>query len=394
MRSLGHLARRSGWRVLLTVGLAHYEPEVAAREVAAAKAALGRNLTAVEVGNEPDSLGRHGFRPLPWLAQGYEEEVSIYREAIAKLAPGVPVAGPDVSGSGAFPEWGYAEALSQIPAMLTGHHYPLGCASKPAPTIETLLSPPMRGREAQSLATYLSIARPRGIPLRIDETNSVSCGGVAGISNTFASALWATGYISQAMAAGTAGVNFHGHPASCKGYSPLCAPDPVELAAGRLHAQPDWYALLLTRSLVGYRPLPTTISAPGSPNLAAAGFSGPKHTLKLLLSYDNPPGAPALSLRVGVGAGLGAARVLRLTGPSPTATEGTKLGGREVASDGSFRAPLEEPRASVRGGILTVRMAPSSAALVTVVPAGRNCGRKHRPRAGRTGCPRSGAARP
>ncbi len=34
MKSIGRLARRSGWTVLLTVGLAHYEPQAAAREVA------------------------------------------------------------------------------------------------------------------------------------------------------------------------------------------------------------------------------------------------------------------------------------------------------------------------------------------------------------------------
>ena len=84
MRSLGRLARRSGWTVLLTVGLAHFEPQAAAREVAAAKAALGPRLVGVEIGNEPDSLGRHGYRLMPWLAQGYEEEVSEYREAIGR----------------------------------------------------------------------------------------------------------------------------------------------------------------------------------------------------------------------------------------------------------------------------------------------------------------------
>ena len=162
MQSIGKLARRSGWTVLLTVGLAHYEPQAAAREVAAAKRALGPYLAGVEVGNEPDALGKHAFRPLPWLAQGYEEEVSAYREAIAALVPGIALAGPDVSGSGAFLEWGTAEALSQEPALLTGHHYPLGCTSKPAPTIPGLLSPAMRGREAQSLETYLGIARARG----------------------------------------------------------------------------------------------------------------------------------------------------------------------------------------------------------------------------------------
>ncbi len=113
--------------------------------------ALGPYLAAVEIGNEPNAYGSHGFRELPWIAQGYEEEVSSYREAIEALTPGVPIAGPDVSGSGAFAEWGEEEALAQTPALLTGHHYPLGCAQTPAPSIETLLSAATRGREAHSL---------------------------------------------------------------------------------------------------------------------------------------------------------------------------------------------------------------------------------------------------
>ena len=363
MRSLGRLARRSGWTVLLTVGLAHFEPEAAAREVASAKAALGRYLVGVEIGNEPDSLGRHGYRPMPWLAQGYEEDVTAYREAIATLVPGVPLAGPDVSGSGAFPEWGRDEVLSQEPALLTGHHYPLGCSQKP--TIQRLLEPAMRGREAQSLETYLSIARPPGIPLRIDEANSVSCGGVSGISDTFASALWATGYVAQAMAAGTAGLNLHGHPTNCSGYSPLCAPDPAALTSGRLRAQPDWYALLLTRTLIGYRPVPTTITSAGTPDIAAAGFTGANHTLKLLVSDDDPPGSAPLALSVGVGTGYGVAKALRLTAASPSATDGVRLGGRAVAAAGSFGEPAGES-VPVHAGVVTLRVAPSSAALVTV----------------------------
>ncbi len=155
MNALGVIARRSGWQVLLTVGLAHYEPAAAAREVAAAHRALGPYLAAVEIGNEPNAYGSHGLRELPWIAQGYEEEASNYREAIAALTPGVPIAGPDVSGSGAFAEWGEEEATAQTPALLTGHHYPLGCAQTPPPSIEALLSSATRGREARSLATYL-----------------------------------------------------------------------------------------------------------------------------------------------------------------------------------------------------------------------------------------------
>ena len=385
MHGVGLLARRSGWRVLLTVGLAHYEPAAAAREVAAAHAALGPHLAAVEIGNEPDAYGRHGFREMPWLAQGYEEEVSSYREAIEALTPGVPIAGPDISGSGAFPEWGYAEALAQTPTLLTGHHYPLGCAQTPAPSIESLLSSATRGREAHSLETYLSISRPHGIPLRVDEANSVSCGGVAGISNTFASALWATGYITQAMAAGTAGVNLQGNPTNCGGYTPLCAPDPGALAAGRMRAQPDWYAFLATSSLIGYRPLPTTISAAEPPNLAASSFSGPGRSLKLVLVDDEQPGAVPLSLRVAVGAGMGAASILRLTGPSQSATGGVLLAGRAVSSDGSWRPPARPESAAVRSGVLTLRLAPSSAALVTVSAAKKPVHRHRRARRRRAG---------
>jgi hypothetical protein len=381
MQAIGRLARRSGWQVLLTVGMAHYEPAAAAREVAAAHAALGRNLAAVEIGNEPDAYGRHGFRQLPWIAQGYQEQVSAYREAIGALTPGVRIAGPDVSGSGIYPEWGYAEAAAQTPALLTGHHYPLGCTHIPAPSIESLLSPTIRALEAHSLETYLSVGRPRGIPTRIDESNSVSCGGVAGISNTFASALWATAYIAQGMAAGTAGINLQGNPTNCLGYTPLCAPDTASLAAGRMRAQPDWYALLLTRSLVGWRPLLTTIGGATSPNLAAAAFAGPGHALKLVLVDDEAPGARPLALRVAVGPGLGAAQVIRLTGPALGATGGVLLAGHAVPPSGSWQAPSRLPRAVIRSGVLSVGLTPASGALVTITAAGATHGaRDNRPR--------------
>ncbi len=373
LHEIGVLARRTHWQVLLTVGMAHYEPTAAAREVAAAHAALGPYLAAVEIGNEPNSYGSHGFRQLPWIAQGYEEEVTEYREAIGALTPGVPIAGPDVSGSGVFAEWGEEEALAQKPALLTGHHYPLGCAQTPAPSIEQLLSPVIRNLEARSLGTYLKVAQSNGIPLRIDEANTVSCGGVAGISDTFASALWATSYITQAMAAGVAGINLEGSPFSCTGYTPLCAPDPAALAHGALRPQPEWYSLLLTSSLVGDRPLPTTFAPEGSsevsPNLVAASFSAPDHTVKVVLVDDEPPGAGPLALKLNLGQTMGSASVVRLTASSQSATDGVLLGSRAVAANGSWSNPVSARQAvAVPSGVLPLELAPSSVALVTISP--------------------------
>ncbi len=377
MSALGVLAHRSGWQVLLTVGLAHYEPQAAAREVAEAHRALGPYLAAVEIGNEPNAYGSHGFREPPWLAQGYEEQVSSYREAIDALTPGVPIAGPDVSGAGAFAEWGDEEALAQKPAMLTGHHYPLGCAQTPPPSIESLLSAATRGAAAISLNTYLTVAGLYGIPMRIDEANTVSCGGVEGISNTFASALWATGYLTQAMAAGAAGVNLQGNPTNCVGYTPLCASSATAVAAGALSAEPEWYALLLAKSLIGYRPLATTISAVGSPNLVAAAFAGPGDSLKVVLADDEPPGATPLEPRFEVGAGMGAAEVLRLTAPAQSATSGVLLAGRAVAADGSWSAPAKPESIAASAGTVSLELAPDSAAILTVSPP-KPAPRKHR----------------
>ncbi len=369
IRAVAVLARRSGWRVLLTVGLAHYEPQAAAREVAVASRALGHYLAAVEIGNEADAYGKHGFRELPWLAQGFTEQSTSYREAIAALTPDVPVAGPDVSGSGIFTDWGNAEALTQSPAMLTGHHYPLGCAQTPAPSIAALLSPATRALESRSLANYTSVGRADGLPVRVDEANSVSCGGVPGISNTFASALWATGYITQVMSSGAAGINLQGNPANCQGYTPVCAPDAAALATGRLRAQPDWYSLLLTSMLIGYRPLPSAVRSATSPNVLVAPFSGPGHSLRVVLVDDEPPGSPGLAVRLAVGPGHRVASVMRLSGPSQTATGGVLLGGRSVRANGTWRAAAGS-RIRPRAGFVQVSLPASSAALVSLPATG------------------------
>ena len=374
LRELGTLAAKSGWHVVLTVGLAHYEPEVAAREVATAKAALGEWLKAIELGNEPNAFAQHGLRSEPWTFVQYDAEVTAYRNAIEAAAPGIPLAGPDVSGSGAFESWGLGEVINQRPAELTGHHYPLGCEQVPAPSIAQLLSPLIRRKEVDSLRLYMSIARASNTALRLDEINTVSCGGVAGISNTFASALWAVGYLTQAMSMGVAGINLHGNPARCDGYTPVCAPTPEALSSGTLGAQPEWYALLLAKALIGDRPLRTITSSPDRPNVEVTTFIAGDGRLHFVIVDDDPPGAPALAVHLRVGSGFRGASILSLTAPSPAALSGLWLGGRRVALDGSWSGPSRLPQAPNRHGLITVDITPSSAALVTVSPMGKVIG--------------------
>jgi hypothetical protein len=133
-----------------------------------------------------------------------------------------------------------------------------------------------------------------------------------------------------------------------------------------LRAQPEWYALLLTRTLVGDRPLPTTISAEGSPNLVAASFSGPDRSLKVVLADNEAEGTSGLALRLDVGAGMGVAHVIRLSAPSQSTTEGVLLAGRAVTADGWWHAPIRTEAIATHSGILAFELAPGSAALLTV----------------------------
>jgi hypothetical protein len=365
LHRLRRLAAETGWRVLLTLGLAHYDPLAAAREATAARRILGGLLAGIEIGNEPDSYGRHALRTLPWTASHYETEVSVYRHAISRRASVIPLAGPGVSGSRAFQSWGSAEARRQRPALLTGHHYPLRCDSVPAPTIEALLSERIRALEGASLSRYLAVAHARRTRFRMDETNTVSCGGRPGISDTFASALWAVGYITQAMAAGAVGINLQGAPANCSGYSPVCAPTPARLASGALQPQPEWYALLLTSMLIGDRPLHTRVVAPEKPNLAVRALQAPGGSLKFVIVEDDPAGAAGAALRLHVGPRLHSASILELSAPAPNSVSGVLLGGRPVAADGSWQPPPRLRRIAVRGGVLSLSLPAARAVLVT-----------------------------
>src|SRR5208283_4851702 len=92
---LRKLAADSGWRVLLTIGLAQYNPLAAAREALAARRALRGWLAGIELGNEPDAYARHHLRSSPWTFSRYGTQIAAYRRAIEKVAPGIAFVGHD-----------------------------------------------------------------------------------------------------------------------------------------------------------------------------------------------------------------------------------------------------------------------------------------------------------
>lgn len=364
LQSLAAIARATGWSVLLGVDLAHYDPQSAGAEAQAAQGALGGALRGIEIGNEPNALAAQGWRTEPWGFDEYQQQADAYRLAIADAAPGVALAGPDVSSPVPL-DWVTAEALDEAPALLTAHYYSGSCEEHPLPTLAKLMSKRVHDSERAALTALARISAASGIPLRLDEANNIACGGLAGVSNTFGAALWALDYLLRAMRAGVAGVNFH-DTLVCGGYSPLCIPSAT--TAGNLVAQPEWYALLLAGRLGGERLIAAT--ARRQPQGTAIGaFLRGDGRVDLLVVDERPLGAPTLDIRLAAPARFKRGTVLRLTAPSLYATTGVDLGGASVGGDGRWQParPLERIGGGRRPLHMTVR--PSTAALVTLVPA-------------------------
>jgi hypothetical protein len=363
LEGIARLARATGWRVLLSVGLGHPSTARAAQEARAAERLLGGALAGVALGNEPDRFVRDELRPPSWAPGPYLRQARAYRTAIAAAAPGVRIVGPDAS-SGLTPlAWVRAAAKWERLALLTDHYYTSTRCAGFTPTIAELLSPHTRAVDAAMIAELARISRAAGEPLRLDETNDISCHGQPGVSDTLASALWTLGYVGGAMSAGLAGVNFHDLIAEPQGYSPLVLQGGAAGAAGELGANPKWYALLLASRLLGRRPVSVHLQPPAE-GLRATALRGGRELNLLLVDYEAPGAQPAL-VRLPAPAGSSTGTILRLTGPSPGARTGILLGGRPVI-DGHWNEPARLPAPYRAGGTLEFALPADSAALVTI----------------------------
>ncbi len=367
LEGIAELARSTGWRVLLGVTFGHYEPAAAAQEAQVAQSLLGSSLEGIAIGNEPDLYVPDGLRASPWSFADYVAEAAAYRAAVEAAAPGVAIVGPDASSGQAVLLWASEVAAAEHPALLTAHYYPLTKCEAYQPKLGDLVSPLTRENESAILSQLSAVAQASGIPLRVDETNNVSCRGQPGVSNVFASALWAVDYIARAMASGVAGLNFHDLIAEPESYSPLVADSAQELASGELHANPEWYALLLADHLLGDRPVQAQVTG-GERTLTGAAFVDPDGNVHVVLVDFAPTGARELLVHVRVPSNIGAGTIMRLAAPGLRATSGVTLGGGAVSAEGTWSPLATLPQVSGKPGALALEMPASSAALVTLYP--------------------------
>jgi hypothetical protein len=210
--------------------------------------------------------------------------------------------------------------------MLTVHRYALASCANPAwhdyASIPHLLAPYASGGLANSVRPAVAVARRVKLPLRVSEFNSVTCGGSNGVSDTFATALWAADALFSMWNRGVDGVNLH---------IQLGSPNaPFSISSDGITPRPLLYGMLMfVRSVgTGAQLVPVRSIGTRAPNVRVwAVRTTQRHVLKVLV-LDKGASPVRLVLRV---PGHAAATLERLTAPAVDATSGETLAGQTLS---------------------------------------------------------------
>jgi hypothetical protein len=363
IRRLRRFLDTTGWRAEVGVNVGRWDPALAADQVRAMDRILGRRLVSVECGNEPDQWAGKGLRPAGYAYPQYHADWA----ACAGVVGHDRIAGPDTAGTSS--SWAASLAADEHDrmAMLTVHQYAAG----PDLTIDRMLSAGQITAQLDGVAGNLAAARANNLPMRVDEANSAYSGGVDGVSNTYASALWAIDYSLSMARAGMAGVNIHGGLGVCnepiwngkwQRYTPICADSKAYELAQVYRVMPIYYGLWLARRLGPGRFLPLTVTS--TRNISAYAVRGDDGHTRIALVQKDATGSAPVSVTLAVGGPARTAKVLHLTGTSLTGADAA-VQGATVDGAGTLR-PGAPDTARIAGGTLTLDVAAGSAALITI----------------------------
>jgi Glycosyl hydrolase family 79 C-terminal beta domain len=369
------VAQAVGARLILGINFEADSRRVAAAEAQATLGGIGRRwIEAFELGNEPELYGSFGWYKAPdgqhvlGRPRGYDFAGFLRDFAnIAGALPRVPLAGPTTGAPAWMQQLGHFLSAERRVGVVTMHSYPLKrCTSGANVTIGELLSNSSSTGLANSVASYVRVAHAHHVPLRIDELNGVSCGGERGVSDTFASALWALDTLFEMARVGVDGVNFHTVPLAM---NELFSGD---YSKGRWHSfvHPQYYGLMMFAQAApaGSRLLRIS-GAPGA-GLHAWATRAPNGQVRVVLI--NEASRRSWLVRVRIPSGHGTATLERLEAPSIGAKSGVSLAGQSFGRStytGVLAGSPSTTTVAPSRDVYAVKVPAASAAMLTL-PAG------------------------
>jgi hypothetical protein len=214
VRNLAAFLKATGWTCLYGIGMGTNTPERAAEEAAFVAKALGSSLQYFQIGNEADLFSHHLRDPKTWSPAAYLDEWLALARAVAARVPDAKFGIPDVAANVHWltdiaDRWPAVENPPHV-ARLTHHYYFGGPATNPDVNIPNLLKPATMEKVQATADIATAAAKKMGVSVRMTEGNTCYRGGKPGVSDVFASALWAADYALLLAGNGYSGVNLHG----------------------------------------------------------------------------------------------------------------------------------------------------------------------------------------
>jgi hypothetical protein len=342
----------------------------------------GGALQAIEIGSEPDLYENSGERGGGW---NYAEFLSDWQQFASPVVAsgGVKLDAPVWAGlsSGFMSNLdSFISAEGSMLDVVTVHHYSgNGCNGNTEPANYLLTEAAVDG-DTQPLTgpvgitTYLAAAQAAGIPFRLGELNSINCGGIMGVSNTFSSALWAMDEAFSYANDGVSGVHFStpGDPNNVEAYTPFnftyAETNGIRTYAVR-NVNPIYYGMLMFAQTIqnGGQLLPVALTTPTGANIKAWATTDSAHTVRLLLLNKDETASGPIAIALN---GYAQAVVTRLTAQAYSSTTGVTLAGQtfDGSTDGKPQGAAYSETVQPTGSTYTVALPAVSAALITIQP--------------------------
>ncbi len=382
----GAAARATHWKFTVGLNLKQNDPNWALREVdeGVARYLPRKQVLGLEIGNEPEFFGRSGARSNPYTARQNGLDALAYARRFAHdpIARRYRIVGPAACCLGwNAPDLGvWIDTIGpNRVALATVHSYFGDVCGHHTFSLQQLLDPQRIDHLGQSETVFAREAHRRGVPIALAETNSVACGGMPGVSDSFGSAVWGLDWMFTAASHGYRSINFHtSYRAGGSSYIPI-------QVYGRQNgkgwtyqniAQPLFYAMYaFARNASGRTLLPVQLTTQANVKAyAVSRCAGCGVTVFLINKDATASGNVSISLQAPQNAEIaatkwGAARQLLLRAPSLSAKASeTRYGGAQFDAQGHIRGVKWQPLAG--NGTYSVNL-PNAAIVIVKVPAAK-----------------------
>ncbi|MFZ0961117.1 MAG: hypothetical protein WAO35_09440 [Terriglobia bacterium] len=369
-------AAASNWKLILGLNLKQNSAAWVLREVTqgVSREIDPSQLFGLEIGNEPDLFTRTPYRPKTYSPADQAKDFLAYVEAFQSD----PVAKPhDLVGPATCCGWRNPRDLgifidgvgAHSLKLLTVHNYSLTTCNGRTVTIAQLLAPYLMERYNREVKPLVGMADQRGLPIAMAETNSASCGGMPGVSNAFAAALWGMDYMFSTAQDGFRAINFHSsyrpggssyNPVDTYGYK-----DSSQRWHYRNIAQPLYYGMyLFARHASGNYLLATSIRT--SANIHAYAVTSCATCAVNVFVINEDLNASGL-VRIHIHDRKGKGSLLLLDAPSLSSpAQEVRIGGSQFDSQGNLPAPHISSLHPDAHGDYTFTLPKASAALMMV----------------------------